>query len=96
MHRLLVSLTAYRGSTRSENQRILRDQFHGLARFVALSSVSASLGVFRKCSGTVWTVLERFVSVWDRLGTVWSVLGAFTFPYKFFHPITSIRGVVLK
>ena len=30
----LVSLVAYRDSRRSENQRILRDQFHWLARFV--------------------------------------------------------------
>ena len=42
----LVSLVAYRDFRRSENQRFLRDQFHWLARFVFINSVSASLEVF--------------------------------------------------
>ena len=54
---------------------ILRDQFHWLARLVFLDSVSASLGVAGS-GGMVWIDLERFVSIWDRLGTVWNVLGA--------------------
>ena len=41
----LVSLVAYRDSRRSENQRVPRDLFYWLARFVFLSSVSASLGI---------------------------------------------------
>ena len=36
----LVSLVAYRGSRRSGNQRILRDLFRWLARFVSKSSFS--------------------------------------------------------
>ena len=51
----LVSLVAYRDSRRSENQRIRRDQFHWLARFVFLNSVSASLGVFWE--RLFWSVL---------------------------------------
>ena len=60
----LVSLVAYCDSRRSENQRILRDQFHWLARFVfSQNSVSASLRVVGERLGTGWIVLERFVSV---------------------------------
>ena len=50
----LVSLVAYRDSSRSENQRILYDLFHWLARFVSLNSAPAPLGDFR----SLGTVLE--------------------------------------
>ena len=73
----LVLLVAYRDSRRSENQGILRYQFHYLARFVLLNSVSTSLRFVGERLVTVWIVLERFVSVCDRFGTVWTVLGTF-------------------
>ena len=63
----LVSLVAYHDSRRSDNHRILRDQFDWLARFVFLNSVSASLGFVCERFGTIRVVLEGFVGVWDRL-----------------------------
>ena len=53
----LVSLIAHRDSIRSEDQRILRNQFHWLARFVFLKSVSAPLGVVWEQFGLFWSVL---------------------------------------
>ena len=49
----LVLLVAYRDSRRSEKQRILRDQFHCLARLVFIFFLSAPLGDF-------WEGWERF------------------------------------
>ena len=65
----LVSLVAYRDSRRAENQRILRDQFHWLARlFFVLNSVPASFGVLLERLGTVWrSLLERVVSLCSSL-----------------------------
>ena len=105
---LLVLLVAYRDSRRSKIQRILRDQFHWLARFVFLNLCSALLGVVGERLGTVWFVLECFVSVWNCLGTIRSVLGAsrasleltsyYVYSWGGFrsklHPITYIRGIV--
>ena len=62
---------------RSENQRVLREQLHWLARIVFLSSLLASLEVCCERLGTVLIFPERFVSVWDRLGIVRSILGMF-------------------
>ena len=56
---LLVLLVAYRDSRRSKIQRILRDQFHWLARFVFLK---------RKYQH-YWELLG---SVWERFGLFWS------------------------
>ena len=78
MHRLLslfrLLLIATPGALRIIE--IYVTSLMGKARFVFLKSVSASLGIVWERLGTVWIVLERFVSAWDRLGTVWSVLGA--------------------
>ena len=87
-----VSLVAYRDSRRSENQRIIRDQFNWLARVVFPNSLSVSLGVFLERLRTVWIVLERFESVWDRLGQVWSVFLVFWFSCTFAYHVYSWGG----
>ena len=48
-----VSLVAYRGSRRSENQGVLHDLIHLLVRFVRPNSVPASFGAF-VLGGAVW------------------------------------------
>ena len=76
----LASLSAYRDSRRSENHRILRYQFHWLARFVCLIVFQHHWGVFWEHLETVWvweriSVWERFGSVWERSGSDWEVWG---------------------
>ena len=98
----LVSLVAYRDSRRSENQRVLREQFHWLARFVFLNSVSASWGVLSERLGAVWIVLERFVSV-SVFVQICILLRLFVgeppridvIGCQIVHRVTSFRGVVL-
>ena len=80
---VLVFLVVHHDSRRFENQRILRDRFHWLPRFVFLSYVSASLEVFWSgkgldCSGapcerlgSFRNSLECLSSVLQRLGSVW-------------------------
>ena len=79
----LVSLVACRASRRFENQTTLRDQFHWLARFVFLNSVSAPLGVLLEafesgldCSGPF---CERLGSFRNSLECFGSVLGSSKF-----------------
>ena len=82
MHRLLSLLVAYRDTKCFESQRILRDQFHWLARFVFsigfnkiriyLGSFGNGLdcsGAFCEPSGSFRNSLACFGSVLEGLGS---------------------------